>query len=209
MRLFVAAQVPERQKRSLQATLENWRSSLPGARWTSRESWHVTLKFLGEVPEAQLDEVQEVLMDAVARVDRFSTQLTAAGAFPNLRRPRVLWMGLSDEGHSFRNLAGRMDRKFEKAGFVSENRPFRPHVTLARFRDPGGGAIRNSPDTPANQLLDLIQELEGPNIDRSPFPVDDLILFRSHLSPKGSIYEQMMRLPLHPPPVPPMPAGRL
>jgi 2'-5' RNA ligase len=200
LRLFVAVDIPETQRVSLHRALEPLKPLLPGVRWTSPESWHVTLKFLGEVPEGGSDEVGEVLEEVLAKVSPFRTALTEPGVFPGLRWPRVLWMGLSDENHAFRNLAGRMERKFEKLGFPKEGRSFRPHLTLARI----GNARRASRGIPAEPSLPLdaegfLRDFALQPLDRSEFPVSEVVLFRSHLTRGGSVYEPQMRFSLHRP----------
>lgn len=157
----------------------------------------MTLKFLGEVPEGRSDEVQEVLEEVVAKVSPFRTALTEPGVFPGQRRPRVLWMGLSDENHAFRNLAGRMERKFEKAGFAREGRSFRPHMTLARM----GASRSTSRGIPADPSFPLraaafLREFALQPLDRSEFPVPEVVLFRSHLTRSGAVYEAQMRFSL-------------
>lgn len=168
---------------------------LPTARWTKTDSWHVTLKFLGEVPETRTDEVQEVLEEVARKAPRFWTNLTGAGAFPSQRRPRVLWMGLHDEANAFRNLAGRMERKFEAAGFSRERRPFRPHLTLARFKEPRPGMGPGDAGA-GSGVGEFLVQLSGREIDRSRFEVGRIVLFESRPGPKGSVYEPRLALPL-------------
>lgn len=194
MRLFVAAEIPELHRASLASALEPLKHLLSAPRWTSPGSWHVTLKFLGEVPELHLDEVGETLEDVVTKGEPFQTRMTEPGAFPNSRRPRVLWMGLADEENAFRNLAGRMDRKFERAGFPAGGRPFRPHVTLARFKvdRQERGQTLPSRSGPVS-VRRFLQELSGGNIERSAFGITELVLFRSNLARVGAVYEPLMR----------------
>lgn len=154
----------------------------------------MTLKFLGEIPEGQSDEVGEILEEVVARVSPFRTALTQPGVFPGLRRPRVLWMGLSDENHAFRNLAGRMGRKFEKLGFPQEGRSFRPHLTLARIKEPRS-VSRSIPTQPLHPMdaEEFLRNFALQPLNRSEFPVPEVVLFRSHLTRSGAVYEALMR----------------
>ncbi|MGH2773449.1 MAG: RNA 2',3'-cyclic phosphodiesterase [Actinomycetota bacterium] len=183
MRLFVAFDVPGPQKDSVEQAIRPLRAELPGARWTSREGWHVTLKFLGEVADDRLEEVRSIVSRCVARGGPVATALTDIGAFPNLRQPRVLWAGLGDERRRLEFLAARMEKKFGAAGFRQETRRLHPHLTLARFRSPYGPA----PAVETNRPYSL---------DRTAFEVGEVILFRSRLSPKGASYEALDRFAL-------------
>lgn len=198
MRLFVAAGIPDGQRESLARALEPLKLLVPDARWTSADSWHVTLKFLGEVSETQLDEVQEVLEDSAARAVRFPSHLTEPGAFPGVRRPGVLWMGLADPAGSFRNLAGRLERKFEKAGFRRENRPFRPHLTLARMGRTGTRPATQALGDDPGGVRDFLDRLSRSEVDRSVFQIEQIVLLRSHMQPGGSVYEPRLTLSLGP-----------
>ena len=183
MRLFVAFDVPEPQKDSIEVAIRPLQAQLPGARWTSREGWHVTLKFLGEVPDDRLEEVRSIVSGSVPGAGPAAAALTDIGAFPNLRRPRVLWAGLRDDERRFEFLAARMEKKFGAAGFRQEARRLHPHLTLARFRPPFGPA----PAVDANRPYML---------DRSVFEVGEVLVFRSRLSPKGASYEALDRFAL-------------
>ena len=96
LRLFVAFDVPEAQKDSVEEAIAPL--AVPGARWTSRQSWHVTLKFLGATPEERLSEVTGVVEQAASASQPARTSLRDLGAFPSFRRARVLWVGLDDPG---------------------------------------------------------------------------------------------------------------
>lgn len=143
----------------------------------------MTVKFLGEVPEDRVGEVAEIASAAGAASRAAVTSLTDVGAFLNLRRARVLWVGMDDPGGAFAALASSMEERFGVAGFRKEGRALHVHLTLARF---------HAPQPVEKELLEA-----GPyNFDRSPFDVAEIVLFRSRLSPKGATYEEISRFPL-------------
>jgi 2'-5' RNA ligase len=183
LRLFVALEVPEPHRISVEKAIQTLRLRLPEARWTPRESWHVTFKFLGEVPEERYDDLVRVVQKVVSSRERGQSKLTELGAFPSPRRARVLWVGLDDPGGAMEAIASSLERDLGRRGFRQEARRFHPHLTLARLRVP-------------RPVLEEVT-VSGPyELDRSPFDVAELVLFRSHLSPKGATYEALERFRL-------------
>lgn len=175
LRLFIAVDVPDDVKASLAATLQPFREASPKMRWTSTEGWHVTLKFLGTTWPRLVDPVRQAIASAGADQVAFETALTDIGAFPTAKRARVLWAGLSDTEKRFTALVATLDELLREH-FVPEKRAFTPHVTVARL------------NPPAN-LLDAAPDLVGTSVSSRPFVVDRLVLYQSHLSPRGAKYE--------------------
>jgi 2'-5' RNA ligase len=184
LRLFVATDVPDPVRAALARTVAPFRDGVPGARWTRREGWHVTLKFLGSTWPRLVDEVREAVSSAAAGSEAFQTELTEIGVFPSVRRARVIWAGLADPEGRFTRMVADLDERLADH-FVPEKRAFTPHLTLARL-------------TPPRDLGEFIAGLPGMSVGSEPFPVDRLVLYRSHLSPKGATYEPLLAAPLGP-----------
>jgi 2'-5' RNA ligase len=178
LRLFVAVEVPEAQKDSVQQAIAS--VVVPGARWTSRESWHVTLKFLGATAEERLAEVTGVVEQAASTSQPARTRLQGLGAFPTFRRARVLWVGLDDPAGVLAALARTLEAGFAQHGFPAEGRPWTPHLTVARLKVPAAVAL----------------EPGEIHLDEQPFEVEQVVLFRSHLKASGAVYEPLARVPL-------------
>lgn len=178
MRLFIGIEVPEPQKRSIEKAIQELRKALPTARWVPRENWHVTLKFLGEVPEERVSEITEIGTKSASRTPQFNTHLSEIGSFPTKTRTRVLWVGLVDPDRVMAHLAARLEEKLGKAGFRQESRDLHPHLTLARFRIP-------------ERIVDVIQNNGPYSFDESPFLVEEVVLFRSHIGRSGARYEPL------------------
>ena len=175
LRLFVAVDVPEDVKQALAAALRPFRERMPGVRWTSPEGWHVTLKFLGSTWPRFLGTVRAAVESAAAGAVSFETKLTEVGAFPTATRARVLWVGLADPADRFTALVADLDEQLREH-FVPEKRKFTPHLTLARLNPP-------------LNLRDASAPVVGASMRSRPFAVDRLVLYRSHLSPRGARYE--------------------
>jgi len=132
-RAFVAVVPPGEVLDAVEAVVARARAHVPGARWTTRDKWHLTLQFLGE--GVDLDAAAEA-MDEPA-VERESVRLGGGGAFPGVRRGTVLWIGVACGGGMLAKLAESVGGAMSPIGFEPDGRPFRPHVTLARLRAPG------------------------------------------------------------------------
>lgn len=162
--------------------IKPFRDNIPGARWTRSDGWHVTLKFLGTTWPRLLGEVEGAVARAASETRAFRSGFTDIGAFPTVRRARVLWAGLSDPDGRFTELVKRLDGILMEH-FDTEKRAFTPHLTLARL-------------APPRDLGEFAPELPGMPLPSDPFDVDRLVLYRSHLSPKGATYEAMAAHPL-------------
>lgn len=179
MRLFIAVFPPPAVREMAHATGEALRRAGPArasVSWVSPENLHYTMRFLGEVGEDGARRVAEAAGEAAAAVPAFDARLGGLGAFPNPRRARVLWIGLSTGAESLTALAQALDRALKPRGFGAPDHPFSPHLTLGRVREPGASW---------GEALDPIHAPEGPH---ARFVVDRLCVVESKLSPQGSIY---------------------
>jgi 2'-5' RNA ligase len=178
VRAFLAVPADPGWAESTRALAARLSPVLPRASWTRPESWHLTLKFLGEIAESAREAVSAAV-SPVAAASR-PTELAAAGSavFPSSRRPRVLGVGLaeSDGGEVLGALARACEEAGRRIGAAPESRPFRPHVTLARLKD----------SWPPDAVDRFRQET-----DAWPFPlwpVRACVLYRSRLDPGGAVH---------------------
>ncbi len=187
-RLFVALDPPEAVRRRVAALgLELRRSAGRRAdevRWVPPENVHLTLQFLGAVPEERVGAIEAAVRAAAAARQPLSLELRGAGGFPNARRPRVVWAGVAGEIDGLAALVADLGRRLAPLGFAPEERPFSAHLTLGRARD-GRGA--------PGLAGALAQAAEAGG---TPWRAADVALFESHLSPKGPRYEVVLRAPL-------------
>jgi 2'-5' RNA ligase len=134
MRLFVALEIPPTVRENLAELLMSLRAVSPQTRWVRPENLHVTLKFIGEVPEAKLGVIRRAL--AAVRSDQpVMLDFRGLGFFPNEKHPRVFWAG-TKASPNLKILAAEIEKAVEKLGISREQRPFSPHLTLARFEPP-------------------------------------------------------------------------
>lgn len=150
-------------------------------RWSRPGNLHLTLKFIGEWPEEKLGALQGAL-GAVALPAPFSVPLSGLGFFPNAKSPRVFWVGIQCPPELV-ELASRIDRTLEPLGIASEKRAYSPHLTFARIQE----------RTPLDGLLQAIESL--PSVELGSFEVDRFYLYRSKLSPGGSVYTRIAEYP--------------
>lgn len=182
MRLFIALDLPEEWKRILaqpEASI-GWLGR--GVKWVEPRGMHLTLKFLGEVEETLLPQIRDGITVACSTISTFTMRLQGTGVFPNPKRPRVYWAGI-EAPRQLMDLQTRMDAEMQRIGFPAEEHPFRPHLTIARIKDPIGKQRMT------DALLNF--KLEGDSIE-----IREALLMRSHLSIEGARYEAIFRCPL-------------
>ena len=187
LRLFVAIDLPEDVRESLghlQAGLR--RDDLPGLRWTRPEGVHLTLKFLGETPAAEVAAIEGALARAVRGVPAFRLALGAPGTFGGRRGPRVLWVDVEGELAPLQQLQAAVERELAAVGFAPEERKFSPHLTLARVPQP-------PPPGLAERLSRALAAVAAP---QGEFRATELLLMRSRLQPGGAVYSRVAAFPL-------------
>ncbi len=135
MRLFLALELPSATADELHVVVEPLREREPALAWVPTHKLHLTLKFLGDADEARVAALGQACERVAARHRTFDMQLAGVGAFPNFRRPRVVWMGVEAEPR-LELLHHDVEVAAADVGYEVEGRPFRPHVTLARVREP-------------------------------------------------------------------------
>lgn len=148
LRLFFALALPDDETRNLvSAHVEHLRSSADGksarARWAKPEDLHLTIKFLGATDRSRLPELHAAASCAVSQVAPFSFTVSGAGAFPSVKNPRVLWLGIHEPHGRIGLLHRRLEAACAEIGFSVEARPFHPHLTIARVSLPRSAAARH------------------------------------------------------------------
>lgn len=188
LRLFVALDPPELVRRrlaALQAELRRAAGRAAGeVRWVAVDGVHLTLQFLGGVPEERVEAVSAALAAAASESKPLHLELRGAGGFPTARRARVVWAGVGGDVAPLAELVAALGRRLAPLGYAPEERPFHPHLTVGRARDPHG-----APGLAA--ALATAGAAPG-----APWRAGELVLFQSHLSPQGPRYEALARAPL-------------
>lgn len=176
IRSFLAVELPEAIRKRIEEIQADLRSSNSDVRWVRPEKIHLTLKFFGNIEESRVDTIIKSIEPLVSGTPHFSLEVQGMGAFPNIRNPRVIWMGLIDEKQVLIPLQKQMESALEMIGFQVEDRPFRPHLTLGRVNSGRG----------KNELIGKIERYKEERF--GDLEVRRLILFKSDLRPTGPIY---------------------
>jgi len=189
VRLFVAVELPAGLKQELVELVGRLRleGGQSGVRWTDPQGIHLTLKFLGNVATGRLEEIASVLEGAVRGVAPFRLGVSGLGVFPNPRRVRVAWVGLSGD----LDVLGRLQKQVEAAlaslGFEAEARGFTPHLTLARVRD----------QVPPGEREAFGRLILGASFEsRQGIEVGAISLMRSQLTRQGAVYSRISSIAL-------------
>ena len=181
-RVFIAIELPAHLRARIINHIDCLRSSVPEARasWIREDNLHLTLKFLGDIPVTNVEELSAAASFAATKIERFEIFVEDCGAFPLRGQPRVLWIGIDDLTGELTKLHRALEDECAKAGFAREKRPFHPHLTIARLRRPQG----------SRQLAKLHGEMGFTN---QQVRVSELVLFRSELLSEGSRHTAISR----------------
>jgi len=176
VRLFIAIELPTELKKEL----ERLRTHIQGARWVPTEQLHLTLAFLGEVDEETAGKLIAQL--AMVRTASFRLSFSGIGCFPDRQRPRVVWIGVKTAPNLLK-LAAAVRQSVLAAGIFLDERPFSPHLTLARLKLPAGAELGVFLERHCKVTLD-------------PFSVSQFTLFQSRLTQQGAVHKAVRDFPL-------------
>jgi RNA 2',3'-cyclic 3'-phosphodiesterase len=182
MRAFIAIELPASIREALAREQARFRTVSPDARWARPEGIHLTLKFLGDISAEQEAHVKKAL-GQMEPFEKFTLRAQGFGFFPDARRPKVFWASL-EAPPDLARLAAQVENALAPLGFLPENRPFNPHLTLARFKIP----------RPQPKLVALVA-VQGNPLPGS-FEVSKFFLWESRLRPGGAEYHKVACFPL-------------
>ncbi len=145
------------------------------------ENIHITLKFLGDAEEEQIDEIERIMKDAVKEINSFHIQLKGAGVFPNQNYIKVIWIGI-EHGEEIATIAHKIDEQFSRLGFKKEKRGFSPHLTVARVK-----SAKNK-----EKLLQIIEKYK--DVELGDIEINSIKIKKSDLTQKGPIYTTLREI---------------
>ncbi len=188
LRAFIAVELPTGAREALGSITRDLQAVAPvGVRWVRPEGIHLTLKFLGDIGAESVGPISQAMSRCAALVSPFDLFLGELGAFPSLKVPRVIWIGLGGALDALLGLQGSLEKEMERLGYARERRPFSPHLTLGRTREGVPTPQRRRVgDGVARASLKIIEEL----------PVKEIALIQSILKPSGAMYTQLFSTPL-------------
>lgn len=177
-RIFAAIDISPKAKTEVLNYTANLKKQFSDIKvgWATAEKLHLTLKFLGDTEEVQIDRVKNITEDISRKYRCFNANIKETGVFPSPKqKPRILWLGIEDETKILESIKDKLDFELEKIGFEKEKRKFNPHLTIGRLREP-----HKSKDLVKKHLLNKFEPVR--------FEVSEIVIYESELKPKGSIY---------------------
>ena len=176
MRLFIATPISLEVEKELARIISELKNIGGPVNWVAPANIHLTLKFLGEINERLIPQIKYILNQVSSKHPSISSGLNGLGAFPDYRRPRVFWVGLERGAEELSKIANEIDHSAHILGCEKENRPFKAHLTLGRVKFPQG----------LEKLCESVKEFK---VEPKQLIFDRIVLFKSTLTPRGSIYE--------------------
>ena len=183
IRAFVGVRIDPKMTQKISEVQSQLTRSLTGIRWVVQENLHFTLKFLGAVEEEKIISIIKAVGRVVRPARPFSLAAGGIGVFPDIRKPRVLWVGLEAQG--LQTLSQEVEVALEPLGFAQEKRGFKPHLTIGRWRNFTAKAQR---------LREEIDHWKDQDFGQST--VEEVVIFQSILKPNGAVYSPLQVIPL-------------
>jgi 2'-5' RNA ligase len=180
VRTFVAVEIPLEVKEHARRLIEQLRNAPAKVKWVGPEAMHWTLKFLGDVDIVETPKICQAVARAVEPLAPFDVEARGAGAFPDLRRPRTVWIGMGQGTDAMVQMHDRIESELSQLGYRPEGRRFRPHLTIGR--------VRNSPQG-IDELGRLIQQ--HADFETGLSTVYEVVVFSSELGPNGPTHEPL------------------
>ncbi len=179
-RIFVAVEISEKARAKAAEYISNLKSEFSDVKvgWDKPEKLHLTLKFLGDTDEVQLEKLKEICAVISSEITNFKLQITKTGVFPSPRNARILWLGVEGDVEKMQKINSILEAECEKIGFKKEKRDYKPHLTIGRIREP----------QKAKKLA--LTHLEN-DFEPVELEVSELVIIESKLQPSGSIYSKV------------------
>jgi len=182
-RVFTAIDISEDIRRMAGLYIDGLRGEFPKhrVRWESCGKLHLTVRFIGDINDKQLETVIKIMDRVVEPIHSFQLTIEGTGVFPSVRKPRILWLGVEDENGSVDRLKKSIEAELENAGFPGEKRLLKPHLTIARINETGIAAAA------------LASKHRESHIEPVAFDVSQITVYESKLLPAGSVYSVISR----------------
>ena len=182
IRTFIAIEIPETLRQKIAAVQDELKKEKGRVSWTKPGKIHLTLKFLGDVEENRIWDVSEAVKKGVGPIKSFNFEVKNLGAFPNIRRPRVLWVGIENPTNQLTKLAQNIEDELNKIGYPKEKLKFSPHLTIGRVKS----ALNER----------FIYRIKNMNFEGVEVEVKEILVMKSDLKPTGAIYIPLYKIEL-------------
>ena len=182
MRIFVAIDISDEAREAAAARIALLRARFPRLRvgWERPEKLHLTLKFLGDTDENRLHLLTDAVVKTAKQAAPFQLRLERCGVFPSEKRAKILWIGIDDPENGAKDLHALLETECERAGIARETRDFKPHLTIARLREPQNSRL-------------LAEEHLRTQFEPVGFEVSEIVIYESRLQPSDSVYSPISR----------------
>jgi 2'-5' RNA ligase len=182
-RIFTAIDISDEARAKAANYINGLRDEFSQIRvgWERAEKLHLTMKFLGDIDELQLENLIRAVGNTTKQISDFRLQISGTGVFPSSRKARILWLGLKDDAGELQKLNEILEAECEQIGFAREQRNFKPHLTIARLREP-------------HKSKELVQKHLENEFESVEFPVSEIAIYESRLQKTGSLYQVISRL---------------
>ena len=184
IRAFICFKLPKRIILSIRELQESIKDSGLKIRWVKAENIHLTIKFIGDISWSDIDDIGLAIKETAGDFAPLLLSAQGLGVFPNLKRPRVIWTGLSGQIEELIGLQKILDKKLRLIGFPKEKRPFKGHLTIGRVK----GRLDS------RKLSEFMNRFN--KFETKQFSCDRIFLMQSELKPSGPIYTKLMSEPL-------------
>ena len=185
IRAFIAIKIDNLNKQKISSLISQLKKSDTAIKWASENQMHLTLKFLGDIKESDVENCSNSLKSIADNSNAFSIKFSKIGGFPNIQKPRVIWLGIDKGAEELKLLNNKIENDFEKLGFQKEKREYSAHLTLGRVK-----SLKN-----IQNLTKIISEI---NLDlQDEIKINKIILFQSTLTSKGAIYTPLSEYPIN------------
>jgi len=185
IRSFLAFEVPRGIKDVIEEIYLAGKDLPLGVRWIALHNIHLTVVFLGDVPGEQISPLGKTAGKVCAKHQKFSIRCGELGYFGHRRHPRVLWLGLCGDTHRMGRFRDDLQNSLKSFGIITEKRPYKPHLTLGRFKKEA------RPWPPLDTMIS-----DYANLNDSAHHLVELVLFKSVLTPQGAVYTKLDAWPL-------------
>ncbi len=181
LRLFVACDIPELVKDEIDRFAGFLKKHGVDVKWTRKENLHLTLKFFGNISSERVEEIKKSLTSLKTGIKPFSVHFSGVGAFPDIHKPSIIWIGVDKGESALKVLAETIDAGFSRTGFEKEKRDYSAHLTLGRVKDPRYSA----------KLTRALKSASFSSVEA--IPIEHITLYKSVLTSEGPVYEAIER----------------
>ncbi len=186
IRTFIAVNIPKSYMQPIAGLLDELKATGAAVRWVKPESMHITLKFLGNIDERLVKDLGGKIAESTRDMTPIELRAKGCGAFPSIKNPRVVWLGISGNVDLLGKLQAKLEKSLIPLGFAPEKRPFRAHLTLGRLKGSRG----------KSKLISALRDKSNFVLD--PFEVKEVVVYRSDLKPTGAVYTAIRKVTFAP-----------